>query len=163
MIDALRRPLAAVLLCSTLACYSYVPLETPRPARDAEPTLERGDEIRVEVGPLDGGEGPRDPLFARQSRESARSLDGHVLRVDAERIVLTVRRPERRGVERFGSRLDTLSVPFERVERIERRKFSLWRSVGIAGATAAGLYLVFAGLLESGGGSGNVDDGRDPT
>lgn len=160
--SCVRRSLAALLLCSTLACYSYVPLEGPRREADGRGELETGDEIRVRVGTIEGRQEREDPLFANRDSDTARTLDGRVLRVEAKRIVLAVRRPERRGLERFGSRVDTLSVPFERVELIEKQRFSFWQSAAIAGATAAGLYLVFAGLLESGGGNGNVDDGLDP-
>lgn len=148
-----RRPLACLLLVSTLGCYTYVPLEGP----DAEP----GDEIRVHIRPSSSGPAREDPLRAAPA-EPIPAIEGRVLLHETERVVLSVRRAERRGVERFGSRQDTLSVPLARIESVEKQEFSLWRTGILAGATAGGVFLALVGLLDTGGGSGPSDGGRDP-
>lgn len=149
---AVRRPLAGALLCTTIGCYSYAPLEGPRP--------ETGDEVRVRIQPVAAESPPEDPLFPTEARDRVRTLEGRVLRPEPEGMVLVVRRAERRGAERFGSRLDTISVPEPRIEAIEKKEFSFWQSAAIAGVTVGGLYFLSVGLLDVS--SGTDDSGGGP-
>lgn len=75
-------------------------------------------------------------------------------------LTLSVRRPELRGVERFGSRRDTVTVAVGGVEGLEVRRIQPLETAAVAAAAAGGMVGVFALLFEGAGRSG--EDGEVP-
>lgn len=138
---AVLRPLAAVLIVSTLGCYSYVPLEDGGP--------EAGQEVRVRVGEAVG--------------EPARSYRGRILQVNPETVVLSqamARSPGEQGGVADGQ---VVRIERSRIEDVERQEVSVWKSAGIIAAGGAAATLGLAALAgefrtDTGGGSGDDRD-----
>lgn len=143
-------PAAALLVFALTGCYAYAP---------AEPgATTPGSEVRAALSP----EGARE-LGRAELLGAGNTLTGVVERVTGDSLVLSVRRPEMRGVERFGSRRDTVVVGLRDVEGLERRRFRPVQTGAVAAAAGGGMVVVFGALLEGeGGGSGDDGGGREP-
>lgn len=129
---------AGVLSLAAAGCYSYVP---------------------VQDGPVDAGQNVR-LTVAGSEEEGPRVYTGRLQEVTGDTFVL--RRPVARIPGQPASARDRRSVvrvPTDRVERVERESFSLWRSLGLVGG--GGLAGYFA-LAELGGSSeGQASGGGD--
>lgn len=117
--------LAGVLCLAAAGCYSYVP---------------------VRDGPVDAGQDVR-LTVAGSGEEGPRVYTGRLQEVTRDTLVL--RRPVARIPGQPASTRDRRSVvriPTDRVERVEREAFSLWRSLGLVGGGGIAGYFALAEL-----------------
>lgn len=142
-------PAAALLVFALAGCYAYAPAEPGA----AGP----GAEVRAVLSPEGSRRLGRPDLLG-----AGNTLTGVVERVTDDSLVLSVRRPELRGVERFGSRRDTVVVGLRELEGLERRRLRPVQTGAVAAAAGGGMVVVFGALLDGEGGGGGSDGGREP-
>lgn len=129
-------------------CYGYAPVApgTPEPGADVRAVISDAEARRL---------GRADLL------EPGNVLEGLLLPdSQTDSLSLSVRRTELRGVERFGSRRDTVAVAAAGVVQLEVQRIRHLRTAAVAAAAAAGMVGVFALLFEGAGQAG--EDGEDP-
>lgn len=133
------RPLAAILVASTLGCYSYVPVEEGAP--------EAGQEVRIEVGEAMG-----DP---------ARTYTGRILRIEEETLVLSQNIARSPGYQGGPTSDQIVRIREPKIRSVERQEVSFWKSaalIGGGGVAATFGLAALAGEFESDVGNGGGDD-----
>jgi len=150
----LRRALAALLVLTLAACYSYVPLESGRPRA--------GQDVEVHLKEDAGGE-------AAALRGDDGSVRGLVLRADSDRLTLSRSRKGARHTAVGATTLrDTVTIPTSGIERIDRSRIDVGRTALVAalgaGAVATAIILVInaspgGGTGGGGGGTGKFQQG----
>lgn len=147
-----------VLLCAApllAGCYTY------RAAPTAPPP---GARVRVGLGdrnPVQGG-------GARNVGRPARELNGTLVALDDETLVLavrgngSVRRSARAGAPAVPSAGDTLRLARSRITGIEQRRLSSTRSALLAGGILAAVALVVEMSGQDDGSSAYPRGGEDP-
>lgn len=133
------RPLAAILVVSTLGCYSYVPLEQESP--------EAGEDVRIEVGEAMG--------------EPARTYTGRILRIDGDTLVLSQNIARSAGNRGAVTSDQIVRIRDSRIRSVERQDISYWKSaalIGGGGVAATFGLAALAGEFESDVGNGEGDD-----
>ena len=142
--------LAGLAAASFLGCYAYVPVE---------PGLQRpGDEVRATISDAEAERLDRADLLAADN-----VLEGVVEEVTEGGLVLSVRRRELRGIERFGSGRDTVRLGSDGVRRLEEQRFRPLQTVAVAVGGGGALVLFYALLFEGareGGGDGGPQEPR---
>lgn len=133
------RPLAAILVVSTLGCYSYVPLEQESP--------EAGQDVRIEVGEAMG--------------EPSRTYTGRILQIDGETLVLSQNIARSAGNRGAPANNQIVRIRDSRIRSVERQEVSFWKSaalIGGGGVAATFGLAALAGEFESDVGNGGGDD-----
>lgn len=150
--ETLRRSALGVLVTTSLAlggCYAYSPVgtEAPGPGAEVRATLSEEGARRLARPRLLG---------------AGNVLTGNVLVADGDSLTLSVRRRELRGVERFGSRRDTVALATRDVASLEKQKLKVLPTAAVAAAAGGGMVAAFGVLLEGASGQAGQGDGSDP-
>ena len=138
-----RAALLAVAVGMSTACYSYRPIEQPRP----------GSAVRASLT-VEGA--------VRQSEflgEPIRSLTGKFVTTDAAGVHLDIITGASRGTFNDIVLRDTLAIPTNQIVVMEERELS-WIRTGVLTVGAAIVAGVAIGSLTGGG--ENIDGGSDP-
>ena len=138
--------IAAVLgLLILAACYSYVPMvgEDPTPSDDVRVRLSQAEAVRM----------------SERTGRTIRSLEGSVLRVPADSLVLDVGWGAVYAGTVFEGRRDTLSFHRRDLLEVDRREFSRRRTALVGAGVVALVVAAWAGI--SGGGDITDEPGND--
>ena len=138
--------IAAVLgLLILAACYSYVPMvgEDPTPSDDVRVRLSQAEAVRM----------------SERTGRTIRSLEGSVLRVPADSLVLDVGWGAVYAGTVFEGRRDTLSFHRHDLLEVDRREFSRRRTALVGAGVVALVVAAWAGI--SGGGDITDEPGTD--
>lgn len=138
------------LLLALLACHGYRPVEPGPPAP--------GTEVRAALSPDEARRLDRAELLS-----AGDVVEGVVEEADARSLTLSVRRPELRGVERFGTARDTVTLSTAGLRSLEARRLKPVPTAAVAVAAAGGMVGLFAVLMEGAGREGDENlGGQDP-
>lgn len=106
-----------------------------------------------------------DEAAARISLQAGRALQGvtgRVLTADADSLILSVRWTEIAGGSSGRPGPDVVRLAQADIEQINRPRFSLARSLVLAGGIALVAVGIVAGILNAGGGDSEDEPGPDP-
>ena len=141
------RPTAAVLLLlmfPSSGCYGYFPAGSEFPSS--------GTRVRLRLS------APQDVRFTDISANDVVSIDGEVVRAGTDTVVVSAfMARSASGYETLG-RGESVAIPRRNVVSVERSRFSVARSVGLAAIIGA-LSLAVGAALGAGGEGGDPGGG----
>lgn len=130
---------------SLSGCYRYVPVTS-----DTEPVRGEGRVVLTDAGTV---------AMQPQLGPSVREIDGTIIRLGADSVVMTVSQTLTASRERFTQQGVTVAIPRPLVQSIHQQTFSRSRTAALAAVTAAVISIAlrassgfgFTGSGESGG------------
>ena len=131
---------AAIVLAG---CSAYEPVATPVPKSTVRARLTVDEAVRWS------------DLFG----EPVRTLQGQVVRQDAQGLHLDVLLARSTSEFRAGEFRDTLLIPAAGLEGVAERRFSPWRTALLGVGAAAAVYLIVDEVLVGGSDEGDPGDG----
>ena len=138
-----RGPWLLALVTLLAGCSAYEPVATPVPRSTVRARLTVDEAVRWS------------DLFG----EPVRTLQGQVVRQDAQGLHLDVLLARSTSEFRRGEFRDTLVIPSAGLESVAERRFSAWRTALLAAGVAAGVYLIVDEVLVGGDDEGDPGDG----
>ena len=150
-------PVLALTAWSLLGCYTYVPVAGRGVPVNSTPAISTPITGDGRVVLTDAGTAALQLTLGPNIRE----IDGIILRVTADSIVMTVAQTTTVSRERFTSTGVTVAIARPLVEAVSMRTFSRKRSLTFAAVTVTVISLVFrvataASASASGDGSGSI-------
>ncbi|MGH7466607.1 MAG: hypothetical protein ACRENP_01340 [Longimicrobiales bacterium] len=143
---AARAVLVSMCAAVSTACYSYVPVQSPRPGMDVRARLTTEAAVRRSQG-LD------DPIVR---------LDGRIVESTASSLSLDVLVARSSSAFQDIVIRDTVRLEIAEIQSIMASKVSPWRTALFTLGAAAAAFGVVKGIDQIVGGTGEEDGGGDP-
>lgn len=141
------KAMAAVLLVTLSACFSYVPAAPSGPPQGAR--------VRAHL------EAPADYRVGRFTLHDILLVDGEIARWGDDRVVLSAWNLRSGTGQSYDVEGQTVEIPLTNLQQLETRRISATKSILLGGAVTA-LAILVPTLLRGGGGGGNQGGTSNP-